>query len=127
MRRLLDSVVLIDHLRGDRRATDLMVRLRSEDDELWSVTVVRTEVLGGRRPGEERATMLLLGALHWLEVDRDLADRAAALMRRYRRSHAGIGITDYLLAASAEVLGAELVTLNVRHFPMFPDLEPAYR
>ncbi len=34
---------------------------------------------------------------------------------------------DYLIAAAAESIGASLVTLNVRHFPMFPDLEPPYR
>ncbi len=31
------------------------------------------------------------------------------------------------LAACVQKLDARLLTLNVRHFPMFPDLEPAYR
>jgi len=35
--------------------------------------------------------------------------------------------TDYLVAAAARSVGADLVTLNVRHFPMFEGLEPAYR
>ena len=30
-------------------------------------------------------------------------------------------------AATAEVHGHELLTLNVKHFPMFPDMRPAYR
>lgn len=29
-------------------------------------------------------------------------------------------------AATVEVLGAELPTLDVKHFPMFPGLEPAF-
>jgi predicted nucleic acid-binding protein len=32
-----------------------------------------------------------------------------------------------VIAATAEQLGLPLATLNVRHFPMFPELEPAYR
>lgn len=127
MRHLIDSVVLIDHLRGDRRATDLLGRLRTGGDELWGVTVIRTEVLGGTRPGEETRTELLLDQLRWLDIDSKLADRAAVHVRRYRRSHGGIDLVDYLLAAAVEALGSTLVTLNVRHFPMFPDLEPAYR
>ncbi len=47
-------------------------------------------------------------------------------MRRYRRSHGGIGLGDYLIAATADVNGLELATLNTRHFPMFPGLEPPF-
>jgi hypothetical protein len=48
--------------------------------------------------------------------------RAATLMREYRRSHAGIGLGGYLMAATALAEGLELATLNVRHCPMFPGL-----
>jgi predicted nucleic acid-binding protein len=44
----------------------------------------------------------------------------------YRRSHQGIDSIDLLLAAATERFGAELLTRNVRHFPMFPGLRPAY-
>jgi predicted nucleic acid-binding protein len=43
-----------------------------------------------------------------------------------RASHAGIDLADDLLAATADVLDARLMARNVRHFPMFPGLEPAY-
>jgi predicted nucleic acid-binding protein len=41
-------------------------------------------------------------------------------------SHAHIGAIDYLIAATAEIHGADLVTRKVRHFPMLPDLAPAF-
>jgi hypothetical protein len=47
-------------------------------------------------------------------------------MRTYRRSHQGIGLGDYLIAATVEVEGLELATLNVKHFPMFPDLQKPF-
>jgi predicted nucleic acid-binding protein len=56
-----------------------------------------------------------------------VADRAGVLARQYRSSHVGIDTTDYLIAAAAKSIDADLVTLNVKHFPMFPALEPAYR
>ena len=46
-----------------------------------------------------------------------MAWRAATLMREYRRSHSGIGLGDYLIAATALTEGLELATLNVRHYP----------
>ena len=48
------------------------------------------------------------------------------LARRYRPMYAGIDDADYLIAATALVIDAELLTTNVRHFPMYEDLEPPY-
>lgn len=52
--------------------------------------------------------------------------RVAHLLRRYRRSHAGIGTVDLIIAATALELSAPLATVNVRHFPMFEGLRPPY-
>jgi hypothetical protein len=59
-------------------------------------------------------------------INERTAWRAAELMRTYRRSHGGIGLGDFLVAATAEVEGCELATLNVRHFPMFEGLQPPF-
>nr|WP_051425979.1 PIN domain-containing protein [Jiangella gansuensis] len=61
-------------------------------------------------------------ALRIEPVTEVIARQAGALMRRYRRSHSGIGLGDYVIAATAGVRGVPLATLNVRHFPMFDDL-----
>jgi predicted nucleic acid-binding protein len=46
-------------------------------------------------------------------------------MRHFHRSY-GIDIPDAIIAATAEHHGLELATLNLKHFPMFPRLKPAY-
>ena len=51
-----------------------------------------------------------------------VAWRAATLVQEYRRSHSGIGLGDYLIAATALTEGLELATLNIRHYPMLPEL-----
>jgi predicted nucleic acid-binding protein len=53
-------------------------------------------------------------------------DEADTLARRYGSSHSGIDAVDYCVAASARVHGLDLWTLNVRDFPMFPNLEPPW-
>jgi predicted nucleic acid-binding protein len=52
------------------------------------------------------------------DVSEIAARRAGEFMRRFRRSHASIGLGDYLIAGTADTRGLELATLNVRHFPM---------
>lgn len=123
---LIDTSVLIDHLRGLAPAVDRLTAALDAGDELWSVTVVRTEILAGARPGEEASITRLLHLLRWVDVTPELADAAGRLAATYLRSHPGVDTVDYLVAAGAEHLDAELLTLNVRHFPMFPSLHSAY-
>lgn len=126
MKLLLDTSVLIDVLRGHDGAVAFLQGAARDDQELWSVTSVRTEVLAGMRPRERGPTMALLGAVRWIDVTVDLADAAGDLARKYLRSHPGVDVTDYLVAAAAQRLEARLCTRNLRHFPMLPDLEAPY-
>jgi len=126
MSAVVDADVLIGVLRGEPGAIEVVVEARRRADRVISLTPVRAEVLRGMLPGEEATTMRLLDLLDWVAVDMELADRAGELGRASRRWHPGIGIVDLLLAAAAERFGAELLTRNVRHFPMFPGLKPAF-
>jgi len=124
---LVDTPVIVDHLRNDQRAVMLLAELFSRDDRVWAATPSRTEILAGIRARERPPMMALFDILAWVEIDIAVADAAGAMAQRYRSSHSGIDTTDYLVAAAAQSVGADLVTLNVRHFPMFEGLEPAYR
>lgn len=123
---LVDTTVLIDHLRGDQRALRLLETLFAREDRVWAAVPTRTEVIAGMRHGEQPAIDELFGILSWVEIDVAVADRAGELARQYSRSHSGIDTTDYLIAAAAQSIGAQLVTLNVRHYPMFERLAPPY-
>ncbi len=125
MPTVIDSSVLIDCFRGRPEALAFLVDARRASTVV-SVTPVRTEVLGGIQPDEVRRTMAILGLIMWLDVTVELADVAAGLRRRYRASHSGIDVVDYLLAAAATHVDGALATSNVRHFPMFPELQPPY-
>ena len=126
MRLVVDADVLIDVFRDVAPAIDLLAGARRNADELVSVTPVRTEILRGTSPGRQPAVEEFLRYIGWLDVDVELADRAGEIGRRFDRSHQGISITDLLLAAAVDRVGGQLLTRNVRHFPMFPDLRPAY-
>ena len=121
---LFDTTILIAHLRGDGRATAaLSTQPRSE--RLASV-LSRTEVEGGMRSGERRDVSALFGTLTLVPVSDAIARRAGEHLRSFRRSHVGIDLVDYIIGATAELHSADLATLNVKHFPMFEGLRPAY-
>lgn len=122
---LLDTDVLISHLRGMSEARSWLHEASSHGPLVVSAVSV-AELTGGMRSAERREVWHLLAVMQTEPVTELIAREAGALMRQYRRSHAAIGIADYLIAATALVRGYELATLNVRHFPMFPGLQPPF-
>lgn len=124
--KLLDTTVAVDHLRGAEPAVDLLRRLIDEEETVAASEVVRFELLAGVREDEIEALEQLFSALSWVPVDEAVSRAAGSLARRHRRAHTGIDDADYLIAATALLLDAELLTTNVRHFPMLAGLRPPY-
>lgn len=124
--KLLDTSVAIDYLRGADPAIDLLERLISTGETIAATEVVRFELLAGVRSHERDSLENFFAVLAWAPVDEAVVRTAAGLARRYRKAYRGIGDVDYLIAGTALVLEAELLTTNVRHFPMFGDLASPY-
>ena len=121
---VLDTDVLIDYLRGVPAAGRYVDGL---DAVPTCSEMTRVEVLCGMRSHERRVTERFLATIRWSTVDEETSRLAGELGRRFRRGHAQVGVADLVIAATAARLRIPLATLNVRHFPMFEDLEPAYR
>ena len=123
---VVDTSVLIDHLRGREQARSLLAGELSRGEPLYASVLTKVEVLAGMRPGEERATTALLDLMIWVEVSDAIAEQAGALANHYLRTHPGVDLVDYVVAATRESLYLPLWTLNVRHFPMIDGLAPPY-
>ncbi len=124
---LVDTDVLIDFLRGHERAVSF-VEVHSDRIILSSIVVAElyAGVRGGRDGAEQVALERFLSLFRIVPVNDDIARLGGLYRRDYFRSH-GVGLADAVVAATATVEDAELKTLNVRHYPMFEDIEPAYR
>ena len=118
--RILDSTVLIDHLRG-RPAVQRIAGLHADGEPIATTAINVEEIVRGLRPAETLAAQRLFHGLTVLPIDA----RAAWLAGEWRRDHAERGVTlwqaDCLIAAVAAVHRGTLVTGNPKDFPM-PEL-----
>lgn len=117
---LLDSGILILHLRNQPGYTALLNRL-AEEGTLFISTMTRFEILQGMKEREKQVTLETLEALESLPVLEDIADKAGELVRDWRARGVTLGIADVLIAATALQHNLALLTTNPRHFPM-PEL-----
>ncbi|HHY94351.1 MAG TPA: type II toxin-antitoxin system VapC family toxin [Firmicutes bacterium] len=123
MKVLVDTCVIIDHLRGTQAATDFLGQIEEGHVEGLVSAVTVMELFAGKSMDEEEENELrsLLGIFRLIPVDSGVAERAGRLLAQFRRSH-GLNPVDALIAATALVNDAALASANERHFRIIPGL-----
>ena len=120
MRRLLlDTNILIDHLRGDAAATTLLRDVATGRLRASISVITEGESLASRALTRQqlREIETLLSLLPKLAVTSRVARTAAQFQRTYT-----IDMADALIAATASVANATLVTRNIKHFRAVKEL-----
>ena len=120
---IFDTDVIIDYLRGQ---PDARSYVRTLTNPLLISTITIAELYSGVREGAERLALdSFLSNFEKVFVDEAITVRGGLFRRDYGRSHK-IGLADALIAATAEIRGATLVTLNIKHFPMLSSVVVPY-
>lgn len=117
-RFLLDTTVLVAHLRGDEEVSDLILDLVAAGHVPCASCVNVAEIERGIRPRERRAAAALVDRLAFLVTTQEAAVRAGRYLVEFARRGRTIHLADALVAATARVHGAVLITDNVADFPM---------
>ena len=120
---VLDTCVLEDHLHDVRGATEAFDRALASGRRVTGSVLTRTELRRGARPHELPAIETLEILLDWVPVDHEIAAGAADLALRFGDRSTTV---EYVIAATAQRLGADLLTRDVARFPMFSDLLAPY-
>ncbi|MFW5827275.1 MAG: hypothetical protein ACOCU4_04250 [Alkalispirochaeta sp.] len=67
-----------------------------------------------------------VGLFRIVPVSTEIARAGGLYPRDYTKSHR-LGVADAIVAATVDAEDADLRIQNVKHYPMFKNLEPAYR
>jgi predicted nucleic acid-binding protein len=117
---LVDTDVFIWYLRGNDAAAEALAR--SGDFSISAVTYM--ELVQGMRNKDElrvlRSTLRTRGA-PVVPIDETISARAVFYCEEHFHS-GGLRLADALVAATAVVQNAPLLTANIRHYRMIPDL-----
>ena len=122
---LIDTDVLIDYLRNFPEAVKFLEN-KIETSLCYLSVITIAELFAGVREGKERSAMgSFLQAFEIVKVDTDIAQKGGLYRRDYGKSY-GTGLADAIIAASAELYQAKLITLNQKHFPMIKNIFSPY-
>lgn len=121
MTALIDTDVLIDHLRGLVLARDFLLKLVSDEIALSVSAITVAEIEAGLRSGEQAMVDALFASMKVFPVTTEIARTAGRYKAKFARSD-GVLLPDALIAATALHHDCELCTLNRKHYPM-PDIQ----
>ena len=107
--RLIDSVIIIDHLNGIDKATRFILNLDPRQTAISVIT--RAEILTGIHEDEQIEIIHLLDQFKLFIIDKTIADLAANLRRQY-----GWKLPDAFQAALAQYHKVKLSTRNAKDF-----------
>ena len=116
-RFLLDSDVIIWHLRGRKEVTEVLRDLQRFGLPACSALSV-LEIQLGVKKGEEEKTDRFLKSLRIFDVDMEIANKAAKLIRRDKARGVTLDLPDSVIAATCILHGLILVTYNTKHYPI---------
>ena len=121
----LDTNVIIDYLRGRPEAGQYMNTLGAAEVLISAITVA--ELYGGVREGAERTQLdTFISQFEIVPIETEIARKAGLYRRDYGKSHS-TETADALIAATAELRQATLITLNKKHFPMLTNVIVPYQ
>ena len=113
---MLDTTVLIDVARRREPATSWLHKIVRRPIQTCVSAVTVAEFFAGVRPEQRRDWQYFIdGLTHW-EVTKEIAIRAGVLRYDLARQGRTVQIADALIAATAVVHGAALVTANITDF-----------
>lgn len=119
---IVDSDILIDVGRNDSTAID---KLKVENDNYTLAISSITEmelIVGCRNKTELRYLDQFLNSFEVITLNEEISRKAIELLKQYRLSH-GLLIPDCIIAATAIVLIAKLLTKNQKHFKFIKELQ----
>lgn len=122
MRVIIDSSVFIDSLRGGKAGNVIFNNIEKLDAEIFIPTIVIFELFSGKSSKNSliRAKITnLIRNFERVELTEEIAIRAGELYRQFGKH---IGVSDYIIAASALEMNATVVTLNRKHFEKITNL-----
>lgn len=118
---LLDTTVIIDHLRGNDRVTAFLEEIGLKGDTAGCCCINIAEVYSGILEKERAKTDRFINSLYYYEVTRLISKTAGQLRQKYSKKGMTPATSDVIIAATTLTFSLILVNKNIKHYP-FPDI-----
>lgn len=118
---VVDTDILIDHLRGMKRAKEIILKIRRREVIGYISAVTEAELISGeecRKLDKKREVKELIDLFTKINVSNKIAEKAGDFRRDY-----GTPLIDSLIAATAFYQKAVIWTRNLKHYKKIEEVK----
>jgi predicted nucleic acid-binding protein len=116
---LIDSCILIDHLRGNKNI-DFIGKDKGNHLKMSIITMMEL-ILGARNKKEIENMQKAFRKIEVVNINEEISEMAYEFIFKYNKSH-NLFINDAIIAATAITNNTTLVTLNISDFRFIPGI-----
>lgn len=117
---LFDTSILVDHLRGVAKATELVENVRNGRTIGYISILTEAELFAGKDSEAERKRALLVELLNLfnkIDVNQSIARVAGEFRRKYN-----VTLADAIIAATAFIVRCNVATQNIKDFKRIAEI-----
>jgi predicted nucleic acid-binding protein len=121
MKLVIDTSILIDYLRNGSKGEEFFEN-KTVDQQFFLPTIVLFELFSGESTQNQDTVGKIRKFIRYfprIELTESIAKKAGEI---YRDIDKHLDVPDYIIAASAFEIHAQVVTLNQKHFQKIPGL-----
>jgi len=122
MNYIFDTNIIIDALRQNKKAREVFKKFDNNNDHLFISSITGFELFSGsgsKDPKEKQRMDQLMKYFTEVDLTWKISKLAGEI---YRDEVKILEVPDYIIAATAMEIGAQVVTLNKKHFSQIPNL-----
>jgi predicted nucleic acid-binding protein len=119
---IVDTDILIDAGRGDNNAVMVLSKEESKYNLAVSAVTQMELIVGCRNKKEMKILDDFLKKFEIINITEEITRKAVELLKVYRLSH-GLLIADSLIASTALILEASLITKNQKDYKFIDELD----
>jgi tRNA(fMet)-specific endonuclease VapC len=124
---LLDSDVIINFLRNDRKSVELIRGLKEKEENIRTTVLNGFELWKGAfRSGNNKSYSAVKKFLEEIEVvplDRRSSKKSADIFEGLRKKGEMVDVLDVMIGAISIVNNEEILTNNIKHFEKIPGIK----
>jgi len=123
-RVLVDTTILIDFLRKQKKEKSRLWKLREEYQNLKISSISVFELFAGATDDQKiKDVRKLLKWFDILEFDEEIAEESGEIFKKMKKENKLIEYRDLFIGTTAVFYDLTIATLNVKHFEHIPNLK----
>jgi hypothetical protein len=114
----IDTDIVIFLLKKEAKFVQPFLDFKNNNVRFFYNPIIKAEIYAGAFKNEYTIIEQFFSYLECIDIDEEIGKEAGLYANEFRKSHSGISLEDFIIAATVKTNNMILWANNVKHYPM---------